>query len=57
MATLPVILNAISDDLGKSIAYAVPFAGYVLSALPLLLILIVASKQFIEGLTSGAFKM
>ena len=34
-----------------------PFAGYVLSAIPLVLIFIVASKQFIEGLTSGAFKM
>lgn len=56
-ATLPVILNSLSDYLGESIAYSVPFAGYVLSALPLLLILIVASKQFIEGLTSGAFKM
>ena len=57
MVTLPVVLNSISQDLGESIAYALPFAGYVLSALPLLLILIVASKQFIEGLTSGAFKM
>lgn len=56
-ATLPVILNSLSDYLGESIAYAVPFAGYVLSALPLLIILVVASKQFIEGLTSGAFKM
>lgn len=56
-STLPVILNSLSDYLGESIAYSVPFAGYVLSALPLLIILIVASKQFIEGLTSGAFKM
>ena len=32
------------------------FAGYVIASLPLLVIFIVAMKQFISGLTSGAIK-
>lgn len=32
------------------------FAGYVLASLPLLVIFVVAMKQFISGLTSGAVK-
>lgn len=56
--TLPVYLKRISDSYAsQSLAMSAPFAGYVLSAIPLVLIFIVASKQFIEGLTSGAFKM
>lgn len=57
-ATLPVMLQTMSQlaDQG-GLPYTVVFAGYVLSAIPLVLIFIVASKQFIEGLTSGAFKM
>ena len=56
--TLPVYLKRISDSyVSQNLAMSAPFAGYVLSAIPLVLIFIVASKQFIEGLTSGAFKM
>lgn len=55
--TLPVTLVGITDYLGESLSYAIPFAGYVLSAIPLVLIFAIGSKQFIEGLTSGAFKM
>ena len=56
--TLPVYLKRISDTYAtQNLAMSAPFAGYVLSAIPLVLIFIVASKQFIEGLTSGAFKM
>ncbi len=56
--TLPVYLKRISDTyVSQNLAMSAPFAGYVLSAIPLVLIFIVASKQFIEGLTSGAFKM
>ena len=56
--TLPVLLQSLSSSYeSQSLAMAAPFAGYVLSAIPLVLIFIVASKQFIEGLTSGAFKM
>lgn len=38
-------------------SYTVPMAGYVLSSIPLLVIFFFTSKQFISGLTSGAFKM
>jgi len=33
------------------------FAGYMISSLPLLLFFIVASRQFIAGMTSGALKL
>lgn len=39
------------------LSHGVPFAGYVIVSIPLLLIFFGASKQFIRGLTSGAFKM
>ena len=55
--TLPVYLNFLSDSLVESGQTSVIMAGYVISALPLVLIFIVAGKQFVEGLTSGAFKM
>lgn len=56
--TLPVYLKRLSDLYSnQNLAMSAPFAGYVLSAIPLVLIFVVASKQFIEGLTSGAFKM
>lgn len=54
--TLPVLLQSFSQAY-EGTGMGAPFAGYVLSAIPLVLIFIVASKQFIEGLTSGAFKM
>jgi len=54
--TLPVYLTDITTAY-EGLGYAVPFAGYVLSALPLIVIFIAASKQFISGMTSGAFKM
>ena len=38
-------------------SYSVPMAGYVLTSIPLLVIFFFTSKQFISGLTSGAFKM
>lgn len=56
ISTLPVLLQSYSQSM-EGMAMGAPFAGYVLSAIPLVLIFIVASKQFIEGLTSGAFKM
>ena len=39
------------------LSYGVPFAGYVIVSIPLLVIFFFSSKQFIRGLTSGAFKM
>ena len=38
-------------------SYAVPMAGYVIVSAPLLMLFAFTSKQFIAGLTSGAFKM
>lgn len=38
-------------------SYAVPLAGYVIVSAPLLIIFAFTSKQFIAGITSGAFKM
>jgi ABC-type glycerol-3-phosphate transport system permease component len=56
--TLPINLYALTSYLGEGYGmYPVVFAGFVLSALPLVIIFILASKQFIEGMTSGAFKM
>lgn len=55
--TLPVYLNFLSDSLVESGQTSVIMAGYAISAIPLVLIFIVAGKQFVEGLTSGAFKM
>lgn len=37
--------------------YGPPLAGYVLTSLPLIIAFLFASKQFVSGLTSGAFKM
>lgn len=39
------------------LSLGVPFAGYVIVSIPLLVMFFFASKQFISGLTSGAFKM
>ncbi len=56
LQTLPVVLVTLTDTLGQ-ISYCIPFAGYVLSAIPLVIIFIIGNKKFIEGMTSGAFKM
>ncbi len=37
--------------------YSVPMAGYVITSIPLIILFFFTSKQFIGGLTSGAFKM
>lgn len=56
--TIPVRLVAFSDDYYNTTGgYGAAFAGYVISSLPLIIIFAVASKQFINGMTSGAFKM
>lgn len=56
LQTLPVVLVSLTESLGEY-SYCVPFAGYVLSAIPLVVIFIFGNKKFIEGMTSGAFKM
>lgn len=56
--TIPVRLVAFSDDYYNATGgYGAAFAGYVISSIPLIVIFAVASKQFISGMTSGAFKM
>lgn len=57
LQTLPVVLVSMTDYLGQTLSYGIPFAGYVLSAIPLLVIFILGNKQLISGLTSGAVKM
>lgn len=37
--------------------YGAPFASYIISSIPLVILFALTSKQFIKGLTSGAFKM
>lgn len=37
--------------------YTAPMAGYVITSLPLIILFAFTSKQFVSGLTSGAFKM
>jgi ABC-type glycerol-3-phosphate transport system permease component len=37
--------------------YGMLTAGYVLAALPLLVLFLLAMRQFIEGLTAGAIKL
>jgi len=36
--------------------FATMYAGYALSSIPLLILLAFATKPFIRGITSGAFK-
>lgn len=56
LQTLPVVLVSLTESLGE-LSFCAPFAGYVLSAIPLVIIFIIGNKKFIEGMTSGAFKM
>lgn len=56
--TIPVMLNAFTTDYYKTeLYYAAPLAGSVIVSLPILILFAFTSKQFIRGMTSGAFKM
>jgi ABC-type glycerol-3-phosphate transport system permease component len=56
--TLPIALvNFTTSYYGMTGGYGAPFAAYVISSLPLLIVFVLASKQFIAGLTSGSIKM
>ncbi len=57
LQTLPIVLVSITKSHGLDIGYGIPFAGYVLTAIPLLVLFIFGSKQIVAGLTSGAIKM
>ncbi len=56
--TIPVMLNSFTLDYYKTeLYYAAPLAGSVLVSIPILVLFAFTSKQFIRGMTSGAFKM
>ena len=56
--TIPVMLNAFTTDYYKTeLYYGAPLAGSVIVSIPILVLFAFASRQFISGMTSGAFKM
>lgn len=56
--TIPVMLNSFTLDYYKTeLYYAAPLAGSVIVSIPILVLFAFTSKQFIRGMTSGAFKM
>ena len=58
MQTLPIALVSFTESYyNMNGGYGAPFAAYVISSLPLLILFMLASKQFINGLTSGSIKM
>ena len=58
LQTISVAMNSFTTNYYKTThSYAVPLAGYVIVSLPLILVFSFTSKQFMAGLTSGAFKM
>ncbi|MBQ8725890.1 MAG: carbohydrate ABC transporter permease [Clostridia bacterium] len=58
LQTISVAMNSFTTNYYKTThSYAVPLAGYVIVSLPLILVFSFTAKQFMEGLTSGAFKM
>jgi ABC-type glycerol-3-phosphate transport system permease component len=58
LQTLPIALVSFTTSYyNMNGGYGAPFAAYVLSSLPLIILFMVASKQFINGLTSGSIKM
>ena len=56
--TIPVMLNAFTTDYYKTeLYYGAPLAGSVIVSIPILVLFVFTSRQFISGMTSGAFKM
>ncbi len=53
----PLATGILTFNQGYSSAWGVLFAGYVVAALPLIILFAFASKSFVAGLTSGAFKL
>ncbi|MFD0717176.1 carbohydrate ABC transporter permease [Paenibacillus sp. GCM10027626] len=54
---MPLTLGLMSFQQMFTTNWGPLFAGYVLASLPLILLFIFASKQFVEGLASGSIKM
>ncbi len=58
LQTISVAMNSFTTNYYNTThSYAVPLAGYVIVSVPLILVFSFTSKQFMAGLTSGAFKM
>ncbi len=58
MKTIPIALVSLTDQFYKMTgSYGTAFAAYVIASVPVIVIFAVGSKQFVEGMTSGAFKM
>ena len=58
LQTISVAMNSFTTNYYNTThSYAVPLAGYVIVSTPLILVFSFTSKQFMAGLTSGAFKM
>ena len=54
--TVGVMRFSYSYTFGSTINYGELFAGYTIASIPLLLIFLFATKQFMRGITSGALK-
>ena len=58
LQTLTIALTSFTTNYYNTThSYAVPLAGFVIASLPLIVLFMFTSKQFIGGLTSGAIKM
>lgn len=58
LQTLTIALTSFTTNYYNTThSYAVPLAGFVIASLPLIILFMFTSKQFIKGLTSGAIKM
>jgi ABC-type glycerol-3-phosphate transport system permease component len=55
--TIALGLLRFQSSLGRVMLYGPRFAGYMVSALPLMVLYLVLMRYFIEGLTAGAIKM
>ena len=58
LKTTSIVLKSVTNTLfNETNSMTVAIAGYVIASLPMFLIFALCSKQFVKGLTSGAFKM
>lgn len=58
LKTTAIVLKELTNTLFvETNSMSVAIAGYVIACLPMFLIFAFCSKQFVKGLTSGAFKM
>lgn len=58
MKTIPIALVSLTDQFyNMTGSYGTAFAAYVIASVPVIVIFAIGSKQFVEGMTSGAFKM